>query len=136
MPFGPLTCKYCGNAYMVAHQYRLAISKFCSPLCRGRGTVTPEINAKKALIGAKHPKYVPVGTRRVWKNEPWVQVKTDQGWVREHRVVAQPGPDQVVHHVNGDQTDNRPENLEVMTQAEHAKLHDPERVRDSEGRFT
>ena len=31
--------------------------------------------------------------------------------------------DEVVHHVNGDHTDNRPENLEVMTQGEHLMAH-------------
>jgi hypothetical protein len=29
----------------------------------------------------------------------------------------------VVHHVNGVKTDNRPEDLQVMTRAEHAALH-------------
>ena len=30
---------------------------------------------------------------------------------------------EIVHHINNDPTDNRPENLVVMTQAEHAVLH-------------
>ena len=43
--------------------------------------------------------------------------------------------DEIVHHINGDQTDNRLENLEVMTLSEHAKIHAIDR-RDSEtGRF-
>jgi predicted XRE-type DNA-binding protein len=38
------------------------------------------------------------------------------------------GPDEVIHHVNGDFTDNRPENLVKMTRAEHMALHmTPER---------
>lgn len=32
--------------------------------------------------------------------------------------------DEVVHHINEDHTDNRPENLEVMTRAQHMKAHD------------
>lgn len=31
--------------------------------------------------------------------------------------------DEVVHHVNGDPTDNRPDNLEVMTDEQHKALH-------------
>lgn len=47
----------------------------------------------------------------------------------EHRVVAEAmigrplGSKEVAHHINGDRRDNRPENLQIMTRAEHAKLH-------------
>jgi hypothetical protein len=138
MPFGPLICELCHRNYMVSGRGRIAISRFCSRLCRARGIGTPEVNAKKVHRGTQHPRYVPPGTRRVWagqRGQPWVTIKTDQGWVLEHRLVAQPDPGQIVHHVNGDPTDNRPENLEVMTQAEHAKRHDPERTRDHKGRY-
>ena len=31
--------------------------------------------------------------------------------------------DEVVHHINGNPTDDRPENLSVMKQSEHARCH-------------
>lgn len=51
------------------------------------------------------------------------------GYVLEHRLVAERmigrplaiGED--VHHRNGDKTDNRPENLSVLTRNEHMALH-------------
>lgn len=54
---------------------------------------------------------------------------------RVHRLVAvaecgiNEVAENVVHHRNGIPWDNRPENLEVMTPAEHATLHDPVNVR-------
>lgn len=40
--------------------------------------------------------------------------------------------DEVVHHKNRDPADNRLENLEVMKQSEHSKLHSEERGRTVE----
>lgn len=41
----------------------------------------------------------------------------------ESRIGRLLADDEIVHHINGRRDDNRPENLRVMTQAEHACLH-------------
>jgi hypothetical protein len=58
-----------------------------------------------------------------------VKVDGIRRWKYEHRVVAEQvlgrtlGKGEIVHHVNRDTLDNRPENLRVMTCGEHTKLH-------------
>ena len=42
---------------------------------------------------------------------------------------------EVVHHINENKLDNRPENLEVMTASEHIKLHANKRWRGRDGKF-
>lgn len=57
-------------------------------------------------------------------------VLTDYGErIFEHRAVMENHigrkltEDEVVHHINGDKTDNRIENLALMTRGEHSTLH-------------
>lgn len=57
----------------------------------------------------------------------------DRGWVFEHRLVMEEHlgrplkPDEVVHHLDGNVTNNQLENLQLITVPEHRQVH--ERVR-------
>ena len=54
---------------------------------------------------------------------------TNNGYVLLHRVIVENelgrllSDDEVVHHINEDKLDNRIENLQVMSKAEHTRLH-------------
>jgi hypothetical protein len=60
------------------------------------------------------------------------------GHILEHRLVVSNilgrplEPGEVVHHINHDKGDNRPENLALMKWGDHSTLHAPHRVYDSE----
>ncbi len=55
--------------------------------------------------------------------------RTKNDYVLEHRVIVENNigrlllSNEVVHHINGKYKDNRIENLQVMTNSEHTKLH-------------
>ena len=54
------------------------------------------------------------------------------GYIKEHRLVMEVElgryltADEIVHHINKDKSDNRPENLEVVSMAEHRRIHNIE----------
>lgn len=102
-------CNLCGVSYTV-ETYRLKRTKYCSFSCKqSAATISRNIKSRGTGKG-----YVKVNKRH------------------EHRAVAEKMlgrkllPGEIVHHKNGNKKDNRPENLEVMTQSEHIKIHLPE----------
>jgi hypothetical protein len=70
------------------------------------------------------------GTGKGWTDRRgyrWIRINGRS--VREHRHIMESVlgrrlcGDEVVHHKNGDTTDNRPENLEVVLHGDHTRVH-------------
>lgn len=91
------------------------------------------INRSNARIGSKSPCWK--GGRKktnkgyIYKMEKGHHRSTADGYVLEHILIMERhlnrriGEDEVVHHRNGIKSDNRVENLEVMSFGEHTRLH-------------
>lgn len=119
------TCDLCGHEFKTYPCYdkRNHEHRFCSKACE-----------------AEFRRYH--NTRETWKGghigitTGYQYIRIDGKDIGEHILVAEKKigrrlkEDEVVHHINGDKTDNRPENLQVMTNSEHVKLHHPKTKRE------
>ena len=112
-------CDNCGEQFKtyLCYEKRARKNRFCSRECE-----------------AEFKRYH--NTRDNWKGghvgktTGYIYIRIDGKDVAEHILVMEKAigrrlkNGEVVHHVNGIKTDNRIENLQLMTNSEHVRLHD------------
>lgn len=118
--------------------------------------IVAKTTGKKRKFTKLHCKKISEGRKAFFSSEPLTKRLNKKGYfeftrgelqgILEHRYVAEKyiikrklKPFEEVHHINGDRSDNRVSNLQVMTKSEHAALHAKERytkrIRNKYGRF-
>lgn len=135
-----LTCKICGVVFkkdekVLKNDLKRGINagKFCSRECFYKSPERSPQTGKKGVLhaGWKGGVLMERGYRMVMANEHPKSVLKGSGlrYIREHRLIMESmlgrmlNDTEVVHHLNGDRSDNRIENLKLMTKSEHSRLH-------------
>lgn len=124
-------CGWCGNSFSSHECHR---QRFCCRSC-GKFGKSGQLNN-----GWKGGRFIHRKTKRTF-------IRSGRGYKFEYRHIMEDvlGREllhsEVIHHKDGDPTNNDISNLEVMTRSEHIRLHNylsPRRnhKRDSSGRFT
>ena len=104
-------CRVCGKEFLPPRPAEGA--QFCSYKCSG-------IANRKDRVDRQGYWFVCV---------PGHPKSSKQGYVGEHTLIMEKHigrhlkPEEVVHHVNRDRKDNRIQNLQLMTDVEHKRLH-------------
>lgn len=111
----PSTCIVCGKQWLGIMKVR----RFCSQKCVSHGVHNGRWNGGR-FINSKG--YVMVYC-------PTHPLRISRSYIKEHRLVMEKNigrflsPKEDVHHRNGIKSDNRIENLKLMSKSEHTKLH-------------
>ena len=143
-------CRICGTKFQVnASDHRIKEGKeikYCSHKCAGAGIQKgkykkcPECGKMFYTTRTEFCSHecAAEGRKKRWKHKTYIENGyicqyvngyNKKGNAKQHRLIMEEylgrrlQPGEVVHHKNGIKTDNRIENLEVLTAGEHSSLH-------------
>lgn len=112
-------CRECGKGFRIG---KVSPVQCCSSRCSNS-------LRSRALAGKSNPRF---NGGLTFHRDRWRIYCRDHSFVAFARAVVAAElrrpltSDEIVHHINGDSTDDRIENLVILTRAEHLALHRPE----------
>lgn len=115
-------CEFCKKEFTPTRSVR---QKYCSLKCSGDSR-RKYLSIPECLENASKKLDKKIGYIRVYC--PMHPSANTWGYVYEHRLIMEGvtgrylSKKEHIHHVNGKRWDNRPENLQIVTPAEHCKI--------------
>jgi hypothetical protein len=98
-------CPFCKKIFN-SHSVSRKVKNFCSSSCYGKYRFPASGNKKKSYkMICINGKYTPY-----------------HRWIMQNHIGRKLEKDEHVHHINGDHTDNRIENLQVLSSSNHMSL--------------
>lgn len=141
----------CANCSKVIDRQKHRVLKgncYCNACCQMKYEYKQGIRNKKTIASAAHEAVRKKSQKRFNKNPNTKIGKRGykliyiplKGWKKYHHYVWGKNyglipKGMVIHHINLDKLDNRIENLQMMPNNEHAKLHGRLRKRNKKGQY-
>jgi len=118
------TCAQCGTPlYYYPSQIAKSDQHFCDRHCLGKWhSLQTGTKAMHWRGGTRRDR------QRIMWHLPW-HPRAINGYIYRYTLIAEwklgrrLRDGEIVHHIDGDQTNDHPDNLEVMTQSDHARRH-------------
>lgn len=123
-------CENCGNIFRPVDSKKRTCSRQCGYAIRSNGALKLR---KKECWWINKRGYV---EGKIWLDE-YTQIRVKQHrWVVENSIGRKLLQNEDIHHINGIKTDNRIENLKILSHSEHSTLTNNERFNNAINKAT